>query len=303
MSASSPSRRRVLAGASLTAGGALLGALSGAPALAAAPVPGRTRPGAGGDIEVVVRPDSVLAPSYAAPGAVTFTVSTPSAKGLSLLLITLRVPLAEYLADVRAMSEAERPEDVARAAAKVEADAVNRGGAVLTPGRPVSFTAVLPRGRHHLIGYAYSTPGAVPVAHPLTVTGRPNPVAPRVDGLIVQTRSGFSLPRGRLRAEGDHLVVNRSGQLNEAVLIPVRSGTTGAEIDAVFAALASGTRPPSMPFTGDPSGLAPLSPGRVARLRPGAPPGEYLLTSWVTSTETGRPRAFGGYHRLVRVGP
>ena len=295
------SRRRLLAGASLTVG-ALIGGLTASVACASDSAAGSEKPRGTGEARVVVRPDAVEAPEELAPGPVTFHAATPADSSMSVLLIRLKAPLRKYLADLKAMGAAQSPEDKAAAAAKVEADADNLGGAVLLPGeQTVSFTQVLLPGRYYLIGYAYDTPGAEPVAHRLTVEGVPGAAAPRVDGLVLQTPSGFTVPGGTLSADGDLLVVNRSGALNEAVLIPVRPGTTTEDVDAFFAALAEGQQPPSAPFVGKSSGLAPLSPGRFARLRTGLEPGEYLLSSWVTSTDTGRPRAFDGFYRLVRL--
>lgn len=293
--APSVNRRQVLVGLGLT-GTALLMDTAVGQAAHARPA----RPAT--EAEVVVAADGVTAPGSVSCGPVTFSVTTPATAGMSLLLVRLRVPLSRYLEDLGRLAAAATTAETIAATRAVEADVVNLGGAVLTAAEPATFTQDLRPGSYQLIGYDYTSATARPIAHALTVTaGRPAR-PPRTDGRIVQTPSGFRVCGDRLRAGGAYLVENRSGTLNEAVLLPVRPGTTQAAVDAYFGALSAGQPPPASPLVGRPVGLAPLSPGHRAVLRTTLPAGPYLLASWVTSTSTGRPRAFGGYHRVVTLG-
>ncbi|MPY48862.1 hypothetical protein [Streptomyces acidicola] len=291
------SRRRMLLGAGLTAG-ALLGALPGASRAAAAPA---ARSGKASVYDVVVAAGSVTAPAKVPAGPVSFRVSTPTEGGMGLPLVQLRVPIDKYLDDLTTMTNAPTPDEAAAAAAVVESEAVNLGGAAVQPGIDAVFTQILWPGTYYFIAYDFDS-SERPVAHRLTVegVGRGEPPVP-VD-VIRHTPSGFWVSGGgQLHANGTHLCVNDSGVLNEAVLLPVRPGTTAAEVDAFFAALRDGTPPPSYPIIGGAAGSPPLSPGRSARVGLPLRPGGYVLSSWITSTTTGRPRAFDGFYKLVTL--
>jgi hypothetical protein len=284
----------------------LLGAASLAAAAGVQPLIGSTASAAGRPsvpvLRVTARVDGLDAPAEAPAGLVRLDVTTAVAAGIAVPLVKLRVPLATYLADLAAMSAATDPADVAAAAAVVERDAVNLGGAVVVPGGPVSVWQVLKPGRYYLIAYDYTNSGAVPVAHALTVRGRCDGYArAATGGTIVQTPTGFAVPTPPLQAAAVHRVVNRSGKLNEAVFLPVAPGTTQAQVDAFFEALRNGGQPPQPPFIGRPSGVTPLSPHRDCAVRVPLTPGLYLLSSWVNDSTTGRPRTFDGYYRLVTV--
>ncbi|MDW4905911.1 hypothetical protein RB628_11340 [Streptomyces sp. ADMS] len=289
------SRRRMLLGAGVTAG-ALFGAL---PAAASGAQAATARPATAYDVSVA--PDTITAPAAVPSGPVTFNVGTATAGGLALPLVKLRVPVAKYLADLNTLSKAATPAEAAAAEAAVEAGAVNLGGGVVQPGTGVAFTQILTPGTYHLVAYDFDGTDVHPVAHTLTVKGPASGSPPDAVDCFAHTPTGFDVPGGRLKAAGTHYVVNRSGLLNEAVLIPVRPGTTAAGIDAFFEALRGGTQPPSYPLIGGPVGLPPLSPNRSALLTTSLAPGGYLLSSWITSTTTGHSRALDGFYKLVTL--
>lgn len=297
----SPNRRQLLLGLGLTGTALALDPTLGSGGAEARPRP-RPRAWAGSAAaDVVVAADGVTAPDTVPSGAVAFSVTTPAPRGMSVLLVRLRVPLARYLDDLARLAAATTTQETIAAVRAVEADVVNLGGAVVLAGRAATFTPVLRPGSYQLIGYDYTSDSARPLARALTVTPGGRDCPPRADDRIVQTPTGFQVRGDRLRADGAHLVENRSGLLNEAVLLPLRPGTTQADVDAYFGALSGGQPPPASPLAGQPVGLAPLSPGQRAVLRAGLPAGPYLLASWVTSSSTGRPRAFGGYNRVVTL--
>ncbi|MER5212030.1 hypothetical protein ABT063_15960 [Streptomyces sp. NPDC002838] len=291
------SRRRMLFGAGVTAG-ALLGVLPAASPAAASPARRPVRPAAAFD--VVVTQDSITAPSTVPSGPVTFHVTTPTEGGMGLPLVHIRVPIDKYLDDLTRMNNATTPAEAAAAAKVVEGESVNLGGAAVQPGVGATYTQILWPGRYYFLAYDFDS-AARPVAHALTVRGTATGEPPEPVDLIRHTRSGFRVPGDRLHANGTHLVINDSGVLNEAVLLPVRPGTTAAEVDAFFAALRDGTTPPSNPIIGGATGSPPLSPGRSARVAASLPPGGYVLSSWITSSTTGRPRVFDGFYKLVTL--
>ncbi|GAB3881715.1 hypothetical protein GCM10029964_038250 [Kibdelosporangium lantanae] len=95
---------------------------------------------------------------------------------------------------------------------------------------------------------------------------------------------------------GRHVrVTNLSGQFNEAMLIPVRPGTTLADIDGFFAGTGSS------PFAGGPTGVVPMSPWRSAVFRADLPAGEYALVTWIRDLGSGERFAAEGMRHLVRI--
>ncbi|MFB4320073.1 hypothetical protein [Actinomadura sp. 21ATH] len=108
------------------------------------------------------------------------------------------------------------------------------------------------------------------------------------------------MPNFRVPALAPVRVANRSRQFDEAIFMPVRPGTTRAEVGAFFAAMEGGPQAPA-PFTGGPAGMVPLSPGRTAVLSVGLRPGTYALVTWITDYRTGRMHAAQGMHEIVTV--
>ncbi|WDZ82164.1 hypothetical protein [Micromonospora cathayae] len=292
------SRRRLLLG---TAAGATLAGLSvAAPAQAAVSTTVPTT------VDIVIHPDSFTAPSQLRGGSVTFRVSTPEPGGRSLLLVKLRsgVSLDRYLTALAATS-AWDPADRAAAERELEACAENLGGAVVTPDSRVSFTQFLLPGTYHLVNFDYTSATAVPQVKPVTVTGLGTPRFPDVDDYVLhRERNGtasFLLPNRKLRATGEHLVVNTTRHNNEAVLSRLADGATAEDVAVYFEAIKNGQWPTESPVTTMPVGLAPISGGQKAIVRTELPAGAYLLYSYATNPVTGHARATEGMYRLVTL--
>ncbi|MGI5171385.1 hypothetical protein ACQEU3_44250 [Spirillospora sp. CA-253888] len=260
---------------------------------------------------ITVSHDGITAPPAVAEGATSFRVEATDPDGAFLGLVRLRpgVSLQRYLADLeRAYDESDRAAALAGARA-VERDVVMHGGAAVLPGHPVTFTPRLRPGTYHLIDFKdVGAPGLADKVRTLRVLARPGAPAPasaptKAGAHIaqVQTAQGprFRAP-GVLRAGDPIAVSNRSRQFNEAIFMPVREGTTRAQVGAFFSALERGEQAP-YPFAGGPVGMVPLSPGRTTVLAPGLKPGTYALVTWVTDYRTGRMHAAQGMHEIVTV--
>jgi hypothetical protein len=259
-------------------------------------------------VEVVGSPRGFTAPATRRAGITTFRVSTTDPAGIRLGLFRLNpgVRLDRYLVHLRTALTGNRAEAVA-AGRKVVRQATLLGGASAVPGQPATLTQVLSSGRYHLIDYEDIEEGAGrPVAvRQLTVTdGIEHDVPDRPDALVrmIETPSGprFDAPR-TLRPDDSLLVTNLSGQVDEAIFMPVRPGTTSADVQAFFEARDRGEWPPYSPFIGAPRGMPVLSPGRAAVLRPALTPGDYALVTWVLDLDSGAGRAAAGMHALVSV--
>ncbi|MFI6323649.1 hypothetical protein ACIBG8_39395 [Nonomuraea sp. NPDC050556] len=284
-------RRGLLAGGAAVLGSAALGA----PALAK----GRE------EVDVVVAAGSMTAPSSIPQGVVTFRVRS-SGPALSVVFLRLRsgVTIDTYLGHLAKVSS--KDPEVRKAAAKaIEEAADGLGGAVVTAQIPVTFTQIIAPGRYHLISFDYQNPDVAPVVREIAVKGASPGRYPAGVATIALWQSGtrtrFAVTGPRLPARGRYLVVNGSDGLNEVVFMPVKPGTTAAELQAAFDAFREGKQPPSMPFIGQPTGLAPLSPGYVAVLETSLTAGLYALWTYMPDPRTGLPRAWDGAFTLITL--
>ncbi len=290
-----------------------VGALLMAPALlvptaaAAAPTTVVSRP-AVRTVDIAGSATGFTSPPSRSAGITTFRVSTSDPAGIRLGLFRLRagVPLDRFLTHLRTALTGERAE-AAVAGRKVVQEAVLFGGVSAAAGQDATFTQVLRAGRYHLIDYEDIEGGGdrPPTVRPLTVTDRVQHDLPgRPDAMItmIQTPAGprFQAPR-TLAAGGSVLVSNLTGQVDESIFMPVRPGTTSADVQRFFDAMEAGGWPSESPFVGVPRGMPVITPGHAAVIEPALPSGEYALVTWVIDLQTGALRAAQGMHALVTV--
>lgn len=291
----------------MSAVGALLVAPTLLVAAPAGAAPASERP-TSRTIEVLGSPTGFTAPATRPSGITTFRLSTTDPAGSRFGLFRLRpgVRLDRYLGHLRTALTGDRTEAVA-AGRRVVQQATLLGGASVVPGGPATLTQMLRPGTYHLIDYEDLDNGAHrPVAvRPLTVTDRvAHDVPRRPDGMIrmVETPDGprFQAPH-TISAGSSLLVSNLSGQVDEAIFVPVRPGTEEKDVQRFFEAVDRGEWPPDSPLAGLPRGMPVLSEGRAAVIEPGLAPGEYALVTWMIDLESGTMRAASGMHQLVTV--
>ncbi|MGE7384278.1 hypothetical protein ACQKM2_02075 [Streptomyces sp. NPDC004126] len=286
-----------LAGSLLTA----VSLLTTAPAAQAAHVPaapvGQAVPAQEADITVT--PEGFDAPPTLRAGAVTLKVRSTDPSGAWLGLVRLRpgITLDRYLDDLR-RAMGNDPAEAVEGGRAVARDAEMLGG-VAVAHAPASATIPLTPGDHYLIDFRDAgLPDLASRVSPVRVL--PGHSAPQV-----RPSARITLMDGRFCAPptltGPVQVVNLSPQHNEAMLMPVRPGTSLADLDAFFTAVDAGRRPTGSPFTGGPTGVVPLSPGRSATLSAELPTGNYALVTWVRDLRTGRMFAAQGMRALIRV--
>lgn len=285
-----------------TLGASQVTAAGRAPAAGQAAVPAQAAfPAQAADI--VVSADGFTAPAAVREGATTFRVSTSDPDGAYIGLIRLRpgVTLARYLDDLERAYGQKDP----AAGRAVERDVVMYGGASVLPGTPVSTTTVLTPGSYYLLDFKdVGRPGLADKVRSLRVLPSARPSAPpRAEAQIFQvaTPDGarFRAP-AKVRGGAPIRVTNLSSQFNEAILMPVKPGTTRADIGAFFAAMDRGERAP-YPFTGGPLGTVPMSPGRSAVLSIDLRAGNYALVTWLPDYRTGHMHAAQGMYELITV--
>jgi hypothetical protein len=255
---------------------------------------------------ITVTPEGFTAPAVVSQDAASFRVTTTDPGGAYIGLIGLRkgVSLQRYLADLeQAYDETDREAAMAGSRA-VERDVVMYGGAAVLPDAPVTFTPRLRPGTYYLIDFKdVGSPGLADKVRKLRVVGHGGAVVPRAGAEIVQVQTAdgprFRAP-AQLRAGAAVRVTNRSRQFNEAIFMPVREGTTRAQVGAFFAAMEGGPAAP-YPFIGGPVGMVPLSPGRSTVVSAELRPGTYALVTWVTDYRTGRMHAAQGMNEIITV--
>ncbi|NUT91978.1 MAG: hypothetical protein HOY78_08090 [Saccharothrix sp.] len=228
------------------------------------------------------------APDTIRAGAVTFRVSNADPAGAWLGLVRLKTTRERYLADLTTAMGSD-PVEGGKAVAR---DAEMLGG-VAVARTPAAVTIRVSPGEYLLVDFRdVGLPDLADRVRPVRVVpgsgGRPE----RAEQVVMVLDGRYVTP-GVIR--GPVRVVNLSPHVNEAMLMPVRPGTTDADLAAAF------TGGPS-PFTGGPTGVVPLSPGRSAVLDVELPAGPYALVTWVTDTRTGRMFAADGMRALVTVG-
>ncbi|WP_331766447.1 hypothetical protein [Embleya sp. NBC_00896] len=260
-------------------------------------------------VDVGAGVDGLSAPASAAPGPITFRVSTSHARHGHVGLVRLNpgVSLETFVPHlVRALSH--DPEDVKAGGRALTRDGEFLGGAATVPGKTVSFSLVLQPGTYYLIDFLdfeTATPAGPDRVRALTVAGRPaTGETPRPEAVIASvpgTNPRFVAP-ARIRPGAPLLVVNLlPGQVNEAILYPVPAGTTDAQLADFFRALDKGewSAPPFDTAAG--LGATPLSPGRSLVLEAPVTPGRYALVTWVHDIGDAHRLGAKGVHGLIDV--
>ncbi|GLZ76186.1 hypothetical protein Afil01_09930 [Actinorhabdospora filicis] len=252
-------------------------------------------------VDVTVTPGGLTAPVSAPWGRVSIRVTAHDPEGAWPGLVRLKpgVALGDYLDDLtRAFADGP---DALAAAREVEADVTAYGGPALRDGDTGTLTADLSRGVYHLIDYKdVGRPGLAARVRELRVGGTRASASVDASGLVLihDTPSGarFAAP-ARLPAGRPFAVVNLSGQMNEAILMPLRDGFGGAEVQAFFTDM----RTSPYPFAGTPQGSVVLSPGRALSVDVPLAPGRYALVSWAHDHETGAFHTAQGMWAVVEV--
>lgn len=277
----------------------LLAVVAGVTPAAAAPV-------TAGGVRVVGTADGFTAPTETRPGWTTFSVSTTSDSGIRLGLFRLRPGHSsdEFLIGLRTALTAHGTA-AAVAGRQVEASALLLGGAVAAPSRAVTFQRVLTPGTYLLVDYLRVDQSSPIDVHELTVRGRPSGPAPHAAGATLAMVDTAAGPRyvgpTDLRSDQTLLVTNRTKQLAEAIFVPVKPGTSSADVQRTFETIEAGGWPSDSPFIGLPQGAPVLSAGLSVVVTPNLAPGRYVLTTWMVDLGNGRMQAAQGMHSLITV--
>lgn len=252
--------------------------------------------------------DSMRSTAELSAGLTTFRFATSDAKqGHTILLV--RMPddgtITEYLDGLRKLSSGEH--ETGRMATKF--DQSNLGGGVVGAKCRVNLTVVLEAGTYYLL--AFNGPGVSdpsPRIQEVRVTGTAKDAKlPRQENEIVLDANGGN-PRfdtdDRWPADGAFLVANNVGITSEAVLLPLKPGTTDEELRAFFVNDNEELDWMSAPFSEFAvCGMPPVSPGGRVVAQLSAPPGEYVLVSFTTDMKQQKRMYQLGMYKRVRIAP
>ena len=249
-------------------------------------------------------------------GRIAFTVDTSNTKDKGGSQITLfrlvgNATLATIIADLGDAFSKDLSTR-AKSTQNLTRDARFFGLADVVPGVPAVVTETLPGGAYYLVDLGAARGDSAPAFTPFTVrdsdedgddSGRElseDRQGERRHGPVVKMTSAdtFVSP-STLPARGTVTVRNVSDTLHFMDLVPVKKGTTDAQVQAYFDSGTEG-QPPFV-VAGPTLGLGILSPGRQAELTYNLPPGTYLLLCFVADDKTGMDHAAMGMHKVVTL--
>ncbi|MFE0463687.1 hypothetical protein ACFW1A_30990 [Kitasatospora sp. NPDC058965] len=258
-------------------------------------------------VRIRIDKSGISSPEQAQGGLVTFRTETddPNGRQLQILRPHEGVSIDQVFAD---LAKAVNQTDPATAAAGItavrgESDAL--GGQLVTPAVPEEQTERIGDGTLYLLDFtAFLADPAHPVFRTLQLcgdNGRELAAFPQSIVLQHETSDGPRFDAQNLdTANAPILVHNEADELHEMQIQPVAPGTTDADVQAFFDALANGQNPGPPPFTGPPSGVGAISPNGTVELKTqGLAAGTYVLLCFVPDDQTGIPHAFEGMHKVV----
>lgn len=231
------------------------------------------------------------------PGAARIAVvSRVPDEELTLLQFRTGYSYARFLAD----GARARGHDAAAHAAlrRIFAKTIFEGGVDLFPGRSASFTVTVRPGTYYL-GEMTNRPHFTPIR----VAGTPEPARLPRAAMVTATDSGYRLDRRALPANGTITIRNAGNRPHRLNLIPVKPGTTPAELGAYLRETGArdGAPPPPFALNGPQLGTADLSARQQVQLTYDLPAGTYALIDFDDDLTTGRPEALEGMYAIATL--
>jgi hypothetical protein len=231
------------------------------------------------------------------PGAARIAVRSQVAdQELVLLHFRPGYSYARFLADgARAQSRSA----AARAAlGRIFAATIFDGGVDLWRGQSASFAVTVQPGTYYL-GEMTARPQFVPIQ----VAGASEAATTAWAAAVTATDSGYRLHQSALPKAGTITIRNVGARPHRLNLIPVKRGTTRAELGSYLRK--TGARdsapPPSFALRGPQLGTADLSAHEQMQLTYRLPAGEYALIDLNRDMASGRPEALEGMYAIATL--
>ena len=282
-----PLARRLGTGAFILAA-ALCTAAAASPAAAPTPIVTAT---------LTSRGPVITGPRTWRPGAARIAVvSKVPDEELTLLHFRPGYSYARFLADG---AHAQGHNATARAALqRIFAETIFNGGVDLFTGQTASFTVTVHPGTYYL-GEMTSHPHFTPIH----VTGTPETAQLASTAVITATDADYRLDRNALPANGTITIRNAGARPHRLNLIPVKPGTTRAQLGAYLRKTGGRDNAPPPPFAlkGPQLGIADLSAHQQMQLTYTLPPGTYALIDFDQNMTNGRPEALEGMYAIATL--
>lgn len=202
---------------------------------------------------------------------------------------------AHFLAD-GVVSQGHGP--AAKAALlRVLAHTVFDAGVDVFPGTPVTFAVDVHAGTYY-VGEMLRKP----VLTRVTVAGAPAAPSAPPAARVTETDTGYRLP-ATLPARGTITVRNAGTSMHRLNFIPVKAGTTRAQVGAYVRKTGGRENAPNPPFArpGAQLGTGALSPHAQMQLTYHLPPGEYAVVDVGENIATGRSNMLAGLYAVVTL--
>lgn len=230
-------------------------------------------------------------------GAVGISVATTVPdQELSLIRVRPGYSYTRFLAD-GARANSHGPGAVT-AMRRVFAETEFLGGADVFPGTPASFTVTLRPGTYYL-----GEMSTRPAFRKITVVRGAGAVEPAAAARLTASDSHFRTNGPTLPAHGTITIRNTGRQIHRLNFVPVKTGTTRAQLGAWLRK--TGGRPdgPPPPFAGHGPqlGTAMISPGQQFQFAYTLPPGQYAVVSFQPDSHTGKPQTLDGLYTIVTL--
>jgi hypothetical protein len=181
---------------------------------------------------------------------------------------------------------------------RIFAQTVFDGGVDLFAGQSASFSVTVHPGTYYL-GEMTGRPDFTPIR-----VARAREVEPTASAAtITETDGGYHLAARALPASGTITIRNAGERSHRLNLIPVKPGTSRAQLGAYLrkTGAADNAPPPSFALHRAQLGTADLSTHQQMQLTYTLPPGEYALIDFDHDMTTGRPQALEGMYALTTL--
>lgn len=231
----------------------------------------------------------------AGPTRISVSTTLPDQE-LTLLRFKPGYSYARFLRDgARANGRTAR---AAAAMRRVFADTDFLGGVDVFPGTPAGFAVDLGPGTYYL-----GEMSRRPVFHKIIVSGSTRVATPTAPAVVTAYDDGFRTNRRTLPANGTITIHNTGRQIHRLNLMPVKPGTTRAQIGVYLRKTAGRPDgpPPSFAGRGPQLGTSMISPGRSFQFSYRLPAGEYAVLSFQPDSRTGKPQALEGMYAVVTL--
>jgi hypothetical protein len=181
---------------------------------------------------------------------------------------------------------------------RIFAETVFDGGVDLFTGQSAGFTVTVHPGTYYL-GEMTGRPQFTPIR----VRGARKVESLASTATITETDSGYHITARTLPANGAITIDNAGERSHRLNLIPVKPGTTRAQLGAYLRKTGAADNAPPPPFALHRAqlGTADISAHQQMQLTYKLPAGEYALIDFDRDMATGRPQALEGMYAITTL--